>query len=395
MIGKKILAVQTSSSFLPLGSFIVSFPKSNLMEGMSCSLFLPSCPRLQNADPAIKSCKQAPRDDASHASGSQCCWCSAPGKCIPLATAPIWAAELQRRCLVAAAEMTDPTRNGFVGAMAARSELGPATAADRTSYRNRLKTTLKDSWYGFPLGSCLRMVGMSRESRRRTRDSVRESVRVGFSMASDSYKSANHATVSASGRCLTICKREEAAVTGLERESAARICWSIPGVGWDGLYNSASLSMRWFTRTGSLGLGVGIIRPLTSLWLNVVPVWINALFVDPDVNEVETPSDSSHRRAFLGTAPAQHVRLLTYSYYHWHKPQNVPLPRLPPPRLGPFPFPPPTHSYTTTFVPYTPPTKYNPVEEDWWRGFICPLHRRSPHGAVDVKSPASAHPVDY
>ena len=95
--------------------------------------------------------------------------------------------------------MTDPIRNEFVGAMATRSELGPATAEDMMSYRNRLRTALKDSWYGFPLESCLRMVGISGESRRRTRDSVRASVRVGFSMASDSYNSASHATGSVSG----------------------------------------------------------------------------------------------------------------------------------------------------------------------------------------------------
>ena len=149
--------------------------------------------------------------------------------------APICAAEVQRPCFVAAAEMTDPTRNEFVGAMATRSELGPEMAADRTSYRNRLRTMLKDSWYGFPLGSFFAMVGMSGESRRRTRDLASASAREGFSVASDSYNSASHATVSAVGCCLTIFRREEAAITGSERERASRICCSMAGVGLGGV----------------------------------------------------------------------------------------------------------------------------------------------------------------
>lgn len=59
--------------------------------------------------------------------------------------APICAAEVHKPCFVAVAEMTDPTRNEFVGAMVTRSELGPEMVADRTSYRNRLRTTSKDS----------------------------------------------------------------------------------------------------------------------------------------------------------------------------------------------------------------------------------------------------------
>jgi len=41
------------------------------------------------------------------------------------------------------------------------------------------------------------------------------------------------------------------------------------------------------------------------------------------------------------------------------------------------------------------PLKPNPVEEDWWKGFIRPVHRPSPRGAVDVKSTTPTHPVDY
>jgi len=41
------------------------------------------------------------------------------------------------------------------------------------------------------------------------------------------------------------------------------------------------------------------------------------------------------------------------------------------------------------------PLKPNLVEEDWWKGFICPVHRPSPHGAVDVKSTTPTHPIDY
>ena len=39
--------------------------------------------------------------------------------------------------------------------------------------------------------------------------------------------------------------------------------------------------------------------------------------------------------------------------------------------------------------------KPNPVEEDQWKGFIHPVHRPSPHGAVNVKSTTPTHPVDY
>jgi len=41
------------------------------------------------------------------------------------------------------------------------------------------------------------------------------------------------------------------------------------------------------------------------------------------------------------------------------------------------------------------PLKPNPVEEDWWKGFIRPVHRPSPRGVVDVKSTTPTHPVDY
>jgi len=41
------------------------------------------------------------------------------------------------------------------------------------------------------------------------------------------------------------------------------------------------------------------------------------------------------------------------------------------------------------------PLKPNPVDEDWWKGFIRPVHRPSPRGAVDVKSTTPTHPVDY
>ena len=39
--------------------------------------------------------------------------------------------------------------------------------------------------------------------------------------------------------------------------------------------------------------------------------------------------------------------------------------------------------------------KPNLVEEDWWKGFICPVHCLSPCGAVNVKSTTPMHPIDY
>ena len=39
--------------------------------------------------------------------------------------------------------------------------------------------------------------------------------------------------------------------------------------------------------------------------------------------------------------------------------------------------------------------KPNLVEEDQWKGFIRPVHRPSPRGAVDIKSTTPTHPVDY
>jgi hypothetical protein len=56
----------------------------------------------------------------------------------------------------------------------------------------------------------------------------------------------------------------------------------------------------------------------------------------------------------------------------------------------------PTHPllyYLSPCVLY--PLKPNPVEEDWWKGFIRPVHRPSPRGAVNVKSTTPTHPVDY
>ena len=63
--------------------------------------------------------------------------------------------------------------------------------------------------------------------------------------------------------------------------------------------------------------------------------------------------------------------------------------------------------YTSSLPPFSfahPPTpvlsvtlclKPNLVEEDWWKGFICPVHHPLPHGAVDVKSTTPTHPIDY
>jgi len=68
-------------------------------------------------------------------------------------------------------------------------------------------------------------------------------------------------------------------------------------------------------------------------------------------------------------------------------------PRLASMRLvsGPFSFAhPPTPVYLSPYILH--PLKPNPVEEDWWKGFIRPVHRPSPRGAVDIKSPASTHP---
>ena len=63
---------------------------------------------------------------------------------------------------------------------------------------------------------------------------------------------------------------------------------------------------------------------------------------------------------------------------------------------GPFSFPhPPTPVLLSPYILYVP-LNPSPVEEDRWKGgFIRPVHRPSPRGAVDVKSPASTHPVDY
>ena len=55
---------------------------------------------------------------------------------------------------------------------------------------------------------------------------------------------------------------------------------------------------------------------------------------------------------------------------------------------GPFSFAhPPTPVLSVTLR-----LKPNPVEEDWWKWFIRPVHHPSPHGAVDVKSTT---PIDY
>lgn len=65
----------------------------------------------------------------------------------------------------------------------------------------------------------------------KTRDSASASAREGLSVASDSYNSASHATVSAVGCCLMTSTRVEAAITGSGRERASRI-YSMAGVGW-------------------------------------------------------------------------------------------------------------------------------------------------------------------
>ena len=59
--------------------------------------------------------------------------------------------------------------------------------------------------------------------------------------------------------------------------------------------------------------------------------------------------------------------------------------------LAPFSFAhPPTPVLSVTLC-----LKPNLVEEDQWKGFICPVHHPSPHGAVDVKSTTPMHPIDY
>ena len=59
--------------------------------------------------------------------------------------------------------------------------------------------------------------------------------------------------------------------------------------------------------------------------------------------------------------------------------------------LAPFSFAhPPTPVLSVTLH-----LKPNPVEEDWWKGFICPVHHPLPHGAVDIKSTTPMHPIDY
>ena len=47
------------------------------------------------------------------------------------------------------------------------------------------------------------------------------------------------------------------------------------------------------------------------------------------------------------------------------------------------------------YVSVTLHLKPNLVEEDWWKGFICPVHHPLPHGAVDIKSTTPMHPIDY
>jgi hypothetical protein len=108
------------------------------------------------------------------------------------------------------------------------------------------------------------------------------------------------------------------------------------------------------------------------------------------------PSDLSRGRAFLWTAPSQHVyRLLTYAISNTILKSSPCLASMRRARLGPFfPFPHPPTPVLSPYILYLP----NPslVEEDRWKGgFIRPVHRPSPHGAVDVKSPAFMHPVDY
>jgi hypothetical protein len=108
------------------------------------------------------------------------------------------------------------------------------------------------------------------------------------------------------------------------------------------------------------------------------------------------PSDLSRGRAFLWTAPSQRVyRLLTYAISNTILKSLPRLASMRRARLGPFfPFPHPPTPVLSPHILYLP--NPSPVEEDRWKGgFIRPVHRPSPHGAVDVKSPASMHPVDY
>ena len=59
--------------------------------------------------------------------------------------------------------------------------------------------------------------------------------------------------------------------------------------------------------------------------------------------------------------------------------------------LAPFSFPhPPTPVLSVTLH-----LKPNLVEEDWWKGFIHPVHHPSPCGAVNVKLTTPTHPIDY
>jgi len=109
-------------------------------------------------------------------------------------------------------------------------------------------------------------------------------------------------------------------------------------------------------------------------------------------------SDSPRGRTFLGTAPSQHVDLLTYLFvlsptslinHSLASPQYISSRTF-------FPFPhPPTPIIITLHLIFRLAPKPNPVEEDRWKGFIRPLHRLSPHGAVDVKSPASTYLVNH
>jgi hypothetical protein len=108
------------------------------------------------------------------------------------------------------------------------------------------------------------------------------------------------------------------------------------------------------------------------------------------------PSDLSRGRAFLWTAPSQRVyHLLTYAISNAILKSSPRLASTRRARLGPFfPFPHPPTPVLSPYILYLP--NPSPVEEDRWKGgFIRPVHRPSPRGAVDVKSPASMHPVDY
>jgi hypothetical protein len=104
------------------------------------------------------------------------------------------------------------------------------------------------------------------------------------------------------------------------------------------------------------------------------------------------PSDLSRGRAFLWTAPSQRVyHLLTYAISNAILKSSPRLASMRRARLGPFfPFPHPPTPVLSPYILYLP--NPSPVEEDRWKGgFIRPVHRPSPHGAVDVKlvSPSS------